>query len=376
MIPYIEVIGKYDRKPFATIEASQCWFELSYYGIGECEVYAPATAKNLQALRGGNYVRIPNKPYLWVLKTITYTYANGTRMISAKGYEAKWLIGTRIVLSPWTLPTDLGQALYQLVYKNLGLGASSFRKIVGLTVENPSLGVTIEKTQAPRGNVLDLITSLLTENKCGFVSLYSDGVRIHFLKGVDRSSEVMFSQSLDNLLTSEYVYDSTDYKTYAQIVSEFSQNDQKAEYAVQYPQDDPSPTPQKNVGIDRAEIFVQANLSTKYIVTDAQGNPVIDPETGKPREAEYSPTDPEYQAMQRAQGAAALAEHKVLKHFSGEIDLKVSAYRFDEDFTIGDLVGIRDETLGYQEKARILKYTFKQDSGGYSEIPEYESEDS
>ena len=67
MIPYVEILGKYSLSPFAVVEPSQCWFELSYYEIGEFEIYCRASESNLKALKNGNYVKLPNKPYLWVI---------------------------------------------------------------------------------------------------------------------------------------------------------------------------------------------------------------------------------------------------------------------------------------------------------------------
>ena len=78
-----------------------------------------------------------------------------------------------------------------------------------------------------------------------------------------------------------------------------------------------------------------------------------------------------YQEMQKTEGASALAEKIEIVEFNGEIDLQNSQYKFGTDFFIGDLVMVRDEYFGYSAKARILKYTFKQDESGYGEEAEY-----
>ena len=44
MIPYVEIIDKYSLKPFALIEPNECWFEVSYYDVGEFEIYCKASA--------------------------------------------------------------------------------------------------------------------------------------------------------------------------------------------------------------------------------------------------------------------------------------------------------------------------------------------
>lgn len=375
MIPYVEIIGKYTLKPFALIEPSECWFELSYYDQGEFQIYAPANLINIQALKMGNYAKIPNKPYLWVIKSVEYTFnASGSRMISAKGYEAKWLIGQRIIPNPFDLPTDLKKAVYKLVANNLGDpslcdqqgsadfwagGANSYRYIPNFKPVKPTFNITIEQTQATRGNLWEFLSNLLRTNKCGSYCSFVDGkILFNAIQGVDRSNYILFSQSMDNLITSTYYENSEERKTYCQVVSVFNENDQEKTYIEQYPDTEEShPT----TGIDRHEITIQSNISTKY--TDASG-----------QEQEVAPTSDTYKGWQRQEGKNQLAEKILVREFNADIDLKYSQYKFEEDFFIGDLVKVRDEFFGYEASARIIKYTIKQDAGGYGEEAEYQTE--
>lgn len=375
MIPYVEIIGKYTLKPFALIEPSECWFELSYYEQGEFQIYAPANSTNLQALKMGNYAKIPHKPYLWVIKSVEYTFnASGSRMISAKGKEAKWLIGQRIIPNPFDLPTDLKKAVYKLVANNLGDpslcdqqgstdfwagGANSYRYIPNFKPIKPTFNITIEQTQATRGNLWEFISALLRSYACGsYVTFEGGNINYYAIQGQDKTSYILFSQSMDNLISSNYYENSEEKKTYCQVVSVFNENDQEKTYIEQYPDTDEShPT----IGIDRHEITIQSNISTKY--TDASG-----------QEQEVAPTSPLYKGWQRQEGKNQLAEKILKREFNADIDLKFSQYKFGEDFFIGDLVKVRDEYFGYEANARIIKYTIKQDAGGYGEEAEYQTE--
>lgn len=354
MIPYVEVIGKYTLEPFALVEPSQCWFELAYYELGQFEVYCAATPSNLAALQMGNYVKIPNKPYFWIIKSIEYTFSsNGSRMISAKGYEAKWLLTRRIIMTPWQLPTSLDQAVFQLVDKNLGASAVSYRKIVGFNTVLSNTNIQIEPTQATRGNLWEFVSNLLKTSYCGSYSTFDGQINFIPIQGRDLSNQVMFSQSLDNLISSDYKETSEDYRTYCQVVSTFTEDEVTTDYVQEYDL--------QKTGIDRSEITIQSNLSTKY--TDANGN-----------EQETTPTSNLYKGWQIQEGKNTLAEHIITSEFAGEIDLINSLYEFETDFFIGDLVGVSDEYFGYSAKARILKYTFKQDSNGYTENADYQTE--
>ncbi len=351
MIPYVEVIGKYTLKSFAMVEPSECWFELSYYDIGEFEVYAPATSNNLQALKMGNYIKIPNKPYLWIIKSVQYTFnSEGARMIDVKGFEAKWLLHTRCILNPYQLESNLATAVYNLVYNNLGLGALSYRKIVGVNVIQPTFNITIEQTQATREDIADFLLALLKANKCGCYTTFESGqITFRVIQGVDRTSSVLFAQSMDNLISSEYFENSENKKTFCRVVSKFSENDQDVEYAQDY-----------NTGatnIDRLEMVVESNLSTKL-------------EDG----TEILPSSNTYKTMQQQEGKNQLAERYIDVQFNAELDLQYSSYEFEKDFFIGDLVEVRDEYFNYEASTRILKYTFKQDATGYGEQAEYGNE--
>lgn len=364
MIPYVEVIGKYNLKSFAVVEPSQCWFELSYYEIGEFEVYAPATESNLNALKAGNYIKIPNKPFIWVIKSVDYSFNSaGARMIDVKGFEAKWILNQRCILTPTMLSSDLATAIYNLVYKNAGAGAVSYRKIVGLNVRMPSFSITIKdennnpvSTQAARSNLWEFVQSLLKANNCGCYMTY-ENEQLYFqaIQGIDKSDSIIFSQSMDNLISSDYFENSEEYKTFVRVVSTFNENDQDVDYVQDYDKG--------GTNIDRYEMLLESNISTKYI--DSNGN-----------EQEVSPSSTTYKSWQQQEGKNALSGQIIVREFNGEIDLQNSLYEFsvengDNLFFIGDLVMVRDEFFGYEEATRVIKYTIKQDESGYGEEAEY-----
>lgn len=353
MIPYIEVIGKYSLKSFAVIEPSECWFELSYYDIGEFEIYAAATSNNLNALKMGNYIKIPNKPYLWLIKSVKYTFnSEGARMIDVKGFEAKWILNQRVILQPYELETMLDVAVTRLVLDNLGEYADESRQITGFNMDVPDFSITIPKTQATRENLSDFVLALLKANGCGSYTTYENG-QINYIafQGTDKTESILFSQSMDNLITADYYESSENYKTFCRVVSTFNENDQSVDYIEDYNM------PNAPANIDRHETIIQSNLSTKM----KDGTEIL-------------PSSNTYKSMQNQEGKNKLAEHKMKKEFNGEIDLDYSHLTFGEDYFIGDLVKVRDEYFGYEGTIRILKFRYKQDASGYGEEAEYGTE--
>lgn len=367
MIPYVEVRDKYTLKAIAPVEPQECWFELCYQDVGAFEVYCRASAANLALLQNGMYITIPNKPYIWVITAVRYTTKeDGARMISATGFEAKWILQKRCILSQRELSGTITRACYLLVNEALGKVAYSPRAIIDnkgnykfFVDTNNITDVSVAGTQAPRVNLLEFITKLLKEKDCGhIVTLKGETLLYTIYKGVDRSQSIIFGNSLDNLLSSEYLTDDAQKATYALVVSTFDETTtvngveykKKVDY-IQYHDNG-------NTGIDRAEIVIESNISTKY--EDANGE-----------EKETTPNSALYEGWQRAEAKASLAERKTVEEIGAEIDITNTRYVFGEHFFLGDTVGAVDEYFKFIATPQISKYTFKQDANGYGEEAEY-----
>lgn len=351
MIPYVEIRDKYTYKALAPVEPKECWFELSYNDVGECELYCRATPENLKALQKWRFVTIPHKRFIWVITAVRYNYtADGTRMITATGYEAKYLLKKRCILTPKELSGTITKAVYGLVNHALGTGANADRKINGFTVDTNDLLIDISGTQATRSNLLEFTNALLKNYGCGAQVVFENGaLKYTVFAGKVLTRTVKFSQSLDNLLSSEYVTDDAELATNALVVSTVEDVDYTQTY-------DTGAT-----GIDRAEIIVESNLSTKY--EDANGV-----------EQETTPTSALYKGWQIEEGKEKLAEHITIEEINGEIDTENSSYTFDEDYFIGDMINIQDEYFNLIKDTKITKYTIRQDANGYAEEAEYGEE--
>jgi hypothetical protein len=348
MIPYVEIRDRYTLKAVALIEPQECWFELSYQDVGECEVYCRASAENLAAVKKGRFVTIPNKRFIWYITSVRYIYtAGGARMISAKGYEAKQLLKKRCILTPKELSGTITRAVYGLVDDALGRGASGERKINNFTVDTNELLIDISGTQAARGNLIEFVNPLLASYGCGSIVEFIDGVlKYRIFAGDVKTDTVRFSQSLDNLNASDYYSDDSNKATSVLVVSTIDEKDYTQVYET------------AETGIDRAEVVLESNLSTTY--EDANGT-----------EQETTPDSELYKGWQREEGRNKLAEHITVDEITGDIDIANSHYFFDDDFFIGDLVRTQDEYFNFFVDVRITKYTFKQDASGYGELAEY-----
>lgn len=361
MIPYVEIIDKHTHMTAALVEPAECWFELSYYSVGEFEIYCRASKQNLGALKKGNYAKIPNRPFVWVIEEISYEFdAEGSRMVSAKGREAKCILSKRIIKKQEQLPSDLASAVYKLVKENASeLATEDKRRIRGFRAELGEETVTINDAQATRGDLGEFVNGLLKTYKFGSTVFYDRRFLVfRTYKGKDRTQSIKFSQAMDNLLKTEYMTSDAGKKTSALVVSNVDDTDFERER-------DRGPT-----GIDRSEILIESNLSTEYTPEGATEPVKLEP---------ANPDKPEDKALYEKwlyeEGRLKLYDHQTEEEIDGEIDLQNSGLEFGSDFFLGDLVTMQDEHFGVSSQARILKFTIKQGADGYGEEAEFEYHD-
>ncbi len=355
MIAYVEVRDKYSRLPFATIEPHECWFELVYYGVGEFEVYTRATKTALASLQIGNYITIPQKSFVWLIETVEKTYEAGRGyMISARGRQAKAILGKRIINAQTQLPKDLTTAVFQLIRKHAGENAGDVRKIDGIDELTSVTVQRITETQVSYKNLLTYTDNLLQAYGVGseLTITGTAAFRYNIYEGVDRSAKIIFSQTFDNLLSSAYMQSAAALQTYALIGG---QGEGAKRITQEY---DAAPSLR---GIDRAEIFVDASdISSSYTASD-----------GTVAELDLTGAELEtYKEWLLERGKAKIAENAQIDTFEGEIDTEATPYKFGEDFYLGDRVRVQDDYMGVYITPRILKFTMRQDRK-YSEVVEY-----
>lgn len=355
MIAYIEVRDKYSRLPFATIEPTECWFELSYYGVGEFQVYTRATKTALASLKEGNYITIPRRRFVWVIEAIEQKYVAGLGyMISATGRQAKAILGKRIINTQTQLPNDLTTAVLGLIRKHAGTEAGEARKIAGLEELTSVIIQPITETQVSFTNLLTYTDELSQAYEVGAELTLTEAAafRYNLYTGVDRSEIIIFSQTFDNLLSSSYTRSAANLRTYALIGG---QGEGRERILQEYDAGSLR-------GIDRAEIFVDAkDISSKY--TDA---------SGQEQELDLSTAAglATYKQWLTERGHAKIAEGAQIESFEGEINTAATPYKFGEDFYLGDRVRVQDDYLGVYITPRILKFTIRQDRT-YGEVVEY-----
>lgn len=380
-IPYVEIRSSATREIIGIIEGAELEFNYNLNGCGSCEVYCRATTNNLNLLQNGNYITLPNEidytddtgEYCNIWRIYKIQRQNdriGGRYIIATGQEAKCIIGNRIIRYTVVMSGDLVTNIKDQLFKQnitdpkrtVNNVEESWvqRKIPEFVFADSSVQRTIQdedgnatKTQVSWDNLLDYTENLYVTYNCGAkLRLNKSDLKLYYTiyEGADKSNTIVFSQANENILSTDYSEDVSNYKTYVLVGGE---DDETTKIRKVNSVDDNSS------GIDRYEAFVDAkDLSSKY--EDEQG-------------VEKTMSDADYKALLKARGIEKIkSEFYIEENFDGEIDTTNKRYKFNEQYYLGDIVKIRDNDFGNEKKVQVVKFTRVQNMEGYKEYFSHE----
>ena len=371
MIEYVEIRNAENREIIGIVDnASSVIWHSVYYGVGDFEIYAPCTALNIELLQIDNYVTQPNDKNIGVIENIQITYnAQDGRMIVATGRFAKALLDRRLIykmsgnsVSPTIISGNVENAARSLVSQNaVACAFDNSRNISGLVL-GASAGTskvivdeagTATQKQVTYENLLSYTDELLAEYKMGAYCELNEGNEIAYkvFDGADRSVDnvgnnqpIIFSQEFDNLITSDYLCETEEYKTAALVGGE---GEGTARFCTLF-------KPSGLSGLDLRETFINASSNSKTYKDDDG--------------TEHTLTDAEYEQTLKALGQQKVAGLSITETFNGEVDLINSSFKYgeNEDFYLGDIVTVQDNGIGLYMNTRVLEILETQDESGYT----------
>lgn len=320
-----------------------------YQKPGDFELHLPVSAEILALLADDFYITRDDAPEAMIVEHIEIkTSAEEGNYILVSGRGTESIIGRRIVQEQTVLTGRVDAAVHRLIRENAIAPADPARALP-LTMYAPDVSTATARAQYTGTNLLDAVEEICKAYGLGFRCVgdaTDEGIalRMELLRGLDRSegqearSPVIFSPEFENLLSSSYVMDTTNYKNVAIVAGEGEGKTRKrATYG-------------NASGMARREIFVDArDLSTN--------------------EGEIS--DDDYTAQLVARGAEKVAEHALSEAFDGEMDTG-NTFVLDVDYTLGDIVTVENE-YGIRKNVRISAIVEVWDADGYAAIPNFEN---
>lgn len=314
-----------------------------YYTYGDFELYIPADENLLNYLKQDYYLIRDDDESVMIIEKIEITTSieeGDFFIITGRSLES--ILTRRIIWYQTNISTSNPvNGIYQLISAN-AINTNTARKILNLSFDSSfSISATLN-IQITGDNLMDAITEICKEFGIGFKVILQNGNFIcSCYQGED--TDVIFSKEFDNLISSNYVSDFTEYKNCGLVAGEGEGRARKT-IPIWNTENEPS-------GLDRREAYIDArDMSTN--------------------DGEIS--ENEYMNKLSQRGKEKLNEFVAIKSFESEIETQMT-YQYKTDYNLGDLVTIENE-FGIISKPRIIEIIESWNETGYSAIPTFEEE--
>ena len=363
MINEIYILNQ-NRERIALIDdfSSIIW-DMTYYDVGNFEIYAKATPKNRQFLIKDNFVWREDREEPGIIEQIEITFSiESGYMITASGRFAKSVLDRRIIynlsgntITPVVSRGNVEIAVRTLVKNCLITAADATRNVsfikLGALANLPAIIETSTgdngDTQTSYKGLLDYTENLLKTYGYGAKLILVNDKNLYYIvySGTDRSittsNPIIFSQEFDNLLNSDYLFNQAQYKNVALCGGAGEGTARK--YVL---------VGGNQTGLNRRETFIDGS-SNSETYTDEQGQTQT-----------YS--DSVYLNMLKTTATAGLSELIPNESFKGDIDIVNTYLKYGIDYNLGDIVTVEDNKMNLYKNCRITGVTEVQDDNGYS----------
>lgn len=323
-----------------------------YQSAGDFEIYIPTNAPIMSEVKIGRYLRFRYSKHIMIIEKIIYDqdHTNGFYAV-VSGRSLECILDRRIVWSMTNVYGNVEDGFQKILNDNIINPSISERRIDNFRFI-PSNDSTIQsyknEAQYTGDNLYTICTGICSNFKIGYQILWTGQyLEFKFYRGSDFSYSntqnnpyVVFSTDFENLVSSKYTSNHTNYKNVAHIGGEGEGSDRKW-------------TDVGNAtGIDRKEMYVNASdISSK------NGNQQIDNNT--------------YYNLLQTRGNEKISEAQATEIIEGSMQ-SLAQYTYMSDFNIGDKVQVIDD-YGNTMSSTISEIIFSQSSKGQTVVPTFAS---
>ncbi len=251
-----------DLKPIGIIDAytSLLWVN-RYDEEGDCELYIQATSENLELLKEGNYLsRLDDEMVCRIEKIELDTDAENGDYIIATGYDAKKILGQRVIWGTVTADGNAEEYIRNIVDKNL-INTSAMSRQIRNSSGKPNFflgdkaGFTqVISQQASFQKINEKVQEICKMYGWGYkVVVVDENFYFQLYQGKDRSDSVIFADDFENLISTKYIQDYSNIANVALVAGEGEGSD-RAQNVSGYAE-----------SINRNEIYVDARDLSRTI---------------------------------------------------------------------------------------------------------------
>lgn len=313
-----------------------------YYEAGDFELYVPVEQQFIDLLQIGYYLQIESSEYTMIVESINLkTDVENGNYMTISGRSAESILSRRIVASRITTnETSIESFANYLIEWNVTdpIVEKDLRKIneVAISSETKGFSETVEG-QYFGDNVYDIIVQNCQAYGYGFkMPLINGKFTFEMYAGVDRTRSqkdnlpAVFSSEFENLVNTEYTYDTQELKNVALVAGEGEGAARKTAFSG------------NTSGLERREMYVDArDLSSEGI------------------------TSSKYTSILKNRGKEKLAETEAFPEYVGEV------ISFPEYCGLGDIVEVKNE-FGMTATARITEIIESDSTSGHTRIPTFD----
>ncbi len=314
-----------------------------FFEIGALDLEIEATTETLAVFKKGYFITRDDDDAVYRIEALeldTTEDQNNSLIVGA--YDCKDILKQRIVWDQVNFSGTVENYIRKLITDCIISPKLTERKIENFQLKTAK-GFTDEiKQQVTFDNLAEKVQELCTTYGYGWKVTRENG-KFYFdlYKGIDHSADqrenniVMFSPDFENLTSSKYESDISEFKNVALVGGEGEGAERKKR------------TVGTARGIDRFEMFVDASSVSSNVEGD-----LVD-----------------YYDLIIEEGKNKLAENAITTTFEGEVDAQ--SYHYKTDYDLGDIVTIQNE-YGISINARITEIIESWDKEGYTITPKFD----
>ena len=333
--------------PLAVIDTykSLIWTK-KYYTCGDFELYMPADAKLLSVLQVDNCLQRDDDDTIMIIENIEITTSTDEGdffIITGRSLES--LLARRIIWGQTNLSyQNPVEGIYKLITDNAIVPDNTARLIPGLMLGDVLSVTGPFSAQFTGANLMDTVSAICISYEIGFKITLDDNGYMVFSCYEGQEVDVTFSPEFDNLISSDYTYNSASYLNCGLTAGE-GEGTSRRTAAVWTTAAEPE-------GLQRREMYIDAR--------DVSSNGGEIP-------------DVTYMANLTQRGKEKLTEHDVIVGFENEIAPNMT-YRYKVDYNLGDIVTLSN-SYGVTTNPRITAIIESWNDEGYKVIPTFEKQE-
>ena len=328
-----------------------CIWNVQYFGQNDFQLIVNASTLNVGMLKPGTYLvreeDITSTGFENVMVIQDYQLDFDTEKgwlltLTGKGLKND-ILRRRIVWSQTNLTGNAETGIRSVITNNVISPSDSGRTIANFQLDTAQGFTETLDLQLLGENIAAWLEEICTTLGYGWDVYIKNGkYTFKLYKGTDRTynqsyvAPVVFSPEYDNLLSSRYIYNMSEYQNAALIGGE-GEGTSKRTASIG-----------TSTGLNRYEAYVDGSgvSSNGQIITVEQ-----------------------YTKMLKEYGQSQLDQTAFTESFSGEIDPS-GLYKINEDYFLGDLVQIENEK-GIKTTPRIIEIIYAIDESGSSVVPTF-----